>query len=71
MLPKPVSPFEQLLGPLEPETGVESAFAAALWKSFVRSIPAELAAPFREISVMDLLAKERALMVLPYRLDVK
>ena len=71
MLPKPVSPFEQLLGPLDPETRAESRLSQLIWKDLARLLPAELLAPLREISVMELLAKEKALSVLPYRVDVK
>lgn len=71
MLPKPVSPFEQLLGPLEPETRSNIGLADSLWRSVLQRIPSELAAPLRELSVMDLLAKEKVLTVMPYRIDVK
>ncbi|MFO0918870.1 MAG: signal peptide peptidase SppA [Planctomycetaceae bacterium] len=67
MLPKSVSPFEQLLGPLDAETRVSSG----LLKNVIQQLPAEWSAVLRDFSVMDLLAKEPALTVLPYRLEVK
>ncbi len=71
MLPRPINPFEQLLGPLEPETSARSAIPSALWAGLLQRLPTELTAPLRELSVMELLAKEKTLTVLPYRIDVK
>ena len=67
MLPKPTSPFEALLGPLDNETRLESAFNRIL----VRRLPAEWTKALRNITVMDLLAKEKVLTVLPYQMEVK
>jgi protease IV len=71
MLPKPVSPFEQLLGPLDPETGLDTMISQRVWSHLIQRIPAELLTPLKDLSAIELLTKERALTVLPYRIDVK
>lgn len=71
MLPKPVSPFEALLGPLDNETRLEGAFEAWVVRRLVKHLPGEWSASLRDLTVMDLLAKEKVLTVLPYRIDVK
>ncbi len=67
MLPKPTSPFEQLLGPLDPETGLE----LALRNLVLRRLPSAWTGPLRELSVMELLANEHVLTVMPYRIELK
>jgi protease-4 len=71
MLPKPVSPFEALLGPLDQETSLQGAWEALLARTLLRSLPAEWSAPLRDLSVMDLLLKEKTLTVMPYRIDIR
>ncbi len=66
-LPKPTSPFEALFGPIDPSTTSLRATSAALLKS----LPEEVASQLRGLSIYDLLAKERVLTVLPYRVLVK
>ncbi len=66
-LPKPTSPFESLFGPIDPSSTSLGATGSALLKS----LPEEIASQLRGLSIYDLLAKERVLTVLPYRVQVK
>ena len=66
-LPKPTSPFESLFGPIDPSSTSLGVTGSALLKS----LPEEVAAQLRGLSLYDLLAKERVLTVLPYRVQVK
>ena len=66
-LPKPISPFEQLFGPVDPSAASLKS-AAAIW---LKRLPPELAAQLKGLEVYDLLARERVLTVMPYRMLVK
>ena len=66
-LPKPTSPFESLFGPIDPSSTSLGVTGSALLKS----LPEEVASQLRGLSIYDLLAKERVLTVLPYRVKVK
>jgi protease-4 len=66
-LPKPTSPFEALLGPLESETRLSDAMLRSLWQR----LPASLQAPLRDLQAFETLANEPALTVMPFRLTVK
>ncbi len=66
-LPKPTSPFESLFGPIDPSSTSLGVTGTALLKS----LPEEVASQLRGLSIYDLLAKERVLTVLPYRVQVK
>ena len=66
-LPKPTSPFEALFGPIDPSVRV----AASLAKTWLDRLPPEFAAQMRNLEVYDLLAREKVLTVMPYRLLVK
>ncbi len=66
-LPKPVSPFEALFGPIDPAARV----GANLAKAWLDRLPSEFAAQLRSLEVYDLLAREKVLTVMPYRLLVK
>ncbi len=66
-LPKPTSPFETLFGPIDQSgTRLQSPGSALL-----KHLPDEVAAQLRGLSIYELLAKERVLTVLPYRVLVK
>jgi protease-4 len=65
-LPKAVSPFEQLLGPIEPET--RARFLAETWWS---ALPEGFRQPLRQLQTLELLAREPALTILPYQLRVR
>jgi len=71
MLPKSVSPFEQLLGPLNEETRVSSSWQAGMLSIWLKQLPTEWTGPLRDLSVMDLLSREKFLTVVPYRIDVR
>jgi protease-4 len=66
-LPKAVSPFEQLFGPIDPD--------AASLKSgpspFLKHLPPEVAAQLKGLDIYELLARERVLTVMPYRMLIK
>ena len=66
-LPKPTSPFESLFGPIDPSSTSLGVTGSAL----LNSLPEEVASQLRGLSIYDLLAKERVLTVLPYRVKVK
>ena len=66
-LPRPVSPFEQLFGPVDPNSATQRQVSASLMKM----LPPELAAQLKNLDVYELLARERVLTVVPYRLIVK
>jgi protease-4 len=71
MLPKSVSPFEQLLGPLNEETSIAAGWQAALLSTWLKQLPAEWIKPLRDVSAIDLLTKEKFLTIVPYRIDVR
>jgi protease-4 len=66
-LPKPTSPFEALLGPLDPTARLSSGIA----KAWLDRIPAEVSSQIKALEVYDVLARERCLTVLPYHLMIK
>lgn len=63
-LPRPISPFEQLFGPVDPS-------AASLKAAFVKHLPAELADQLKGLDIYEMLAHERVLAVMPFRMLVK
>ena len=66
-LPKPISPFEQLFGPVDPNAASLKSASAILMKH----LPPEVASQLKGLEVYDLLARERVLTVMPYRMLVK
>jgi protease-4 len=66
LLPKAVSPLEQLFGPLEESTSLRSAGRASL----ADLLPASLHNVLEAVSLSDLLARERILTVLPYKIQI-
>jgi protease IV len=66
-LPRPISPFEALFGPTDPSTRLVNDVT----KTWVNRLPPELATQIRGLELYELLAQERVLTVLPYRLFVK
>lgn len=66
-LPKPISPFEQLFGPADP--GAASLKAAS--SAWLRRLPPEVSDSLKGLEVYELLARERVLTVMPYRMLVK
>jgi protease-4 len=66
-LPKPTSPFEALFGPIDPSaTNLQSPAT-----SLLKHLPEEVTSQLRGLNIYELLAKERVLTVLPYRVLVK
>jgi protease-4 len=66
-LPKAANPFEALLGLSETETRADTA----AWSALLRRLPEPLQESLQDLSVIDALAREPALLVLPYRLRVR
>ena len=66
-LPKPTSPFEALFGPIDSST----RFKVGLGKAWLDQLPFELADQLKSLEVYDLLAREKVLTVMPYRLLIK
>lgn len=66
-LPKPVSPFEQLLGPIEPETQLSQG----AWTALLRRLPAEFREPLRDLQAFEILAREPGLTIMPFRLTIR
>jgi protease-4 len=65
-LPKPAHPFEALFGPLDTETRIASP-----WSSLLLQLPESVREPLRHLSAIDLLAREPALTLMPFRLNVR
>lgn len=63
-LPKPISPFEQLFGPVDPS-------AASLKAALVKHLPPELADQLKGLDIYEMLAHERVLALMPFRMLVK
>lgn len=63
-LPKPISPFEQLFGPTDPS-------AASLKAALIKHLPPELADQLKGLDIYEMLAHERVLAVMPFRMLVK
>ena len=68
VLPKPASPLEALFGPLDPNA--ESRSAAAVVSS-LRAVSPELVEHLEAATLVNLLAREPRLTLLPFRLTVK
>jgi protease-4 len=66
-LPKPVSPFEALFGPIDPTARIGST----LMKSWVDRLPNEVTSQLKNLESYDLLAKELILTVMPYQVQIK
>jgi protease-4 len=67
-LPKPKSPLEELFGPLGGETRTGGAAALA---NAAGVVSPDLAEALSGLGVIDLLAKERVLTLVPFRVSVK
>jgi len=70
VLPKAASPFEQLFGPIDPD--VESKLATgSLIMQELKSLSPELAEKFRMVQLINLLAKESRLTLMPFAVRVR
>jgi protease-4 len=70
ILPKPVSPLEQLFGPLDPDAEVQSHQTSSLVEA-ARSTAPELVEQLQGALMVQLLAREGRLLLMPFRLSVK
>ena len=66
-LPKPANPLEALFGPLDSETRLQTSATSAL----LQRLPEPLRESLRDLSVIDVLSREPALTVMPFRLRVR
>lgn len=66
-LPKPVSPFESLLGPIDATAKTREAALSRL----LGELAPQLAPELRRLRVMELFARERVLMLMPYSLRIE
>jgi len=69
-LPKPVSPFEALFGPLDTDARAQVAQNRAL-RTLLGQVAPELSDHLRAVGRINVLAGERRLLVLPFRLRVR
>jgi protease-4 len=69
ILPKATSPLESLLGPLDPNADARVSQAAV--REMLHSISPELTQNLNMLRLMQILSRERALAVMPFRLIVR
>ncbi len=69
VLPKATSPLESLFGPLDPNADTRLTQSAV--REMLHSISPDLAQNMRTLQLMQILSRERALAVMPFRLIVK
>ena len=69
-LPKPVSPFEALFGPLDTDARLQAARNRAVRKLLGQVAP-ELSVHLRNVGLINVLARERRLLVLPFRVRIR
>ena len=71
-LPKPVSPLEQLFGPLDPESSTSvSVTPTSALTALVREFIPDAAQRIQVLSVLQTLSRERALTILPFCLNIE
>lgn len=70
ILPKPTSPLEALLGPLDPEASASARTSAAV-RETLDAISPELTTKLQALETINLLAREPRLTLMPFRLKVK
>lgn len=70
ILPRPASPLEALLGPIDTDASLTNASSAAL-KSVIDSLSPEIAEHLKAADLINVLAREPRLLVMPFRLIVK
>ena len=72
ILPRPISPFESLLGPINPDeqTRVDGATEAAL-SNMLNSISPDLAEDLRHAMQVNRLARESRLMLMPFKIRIR
>ena len=71
-LPEPTNPFEALFGDaMSVRTALSAEIGDAAVSSFLARLPERIATPLGNLSVMSLLANERALVVMPFGVRVR
>lgn len=70
LLPKPVSPLEQLFGPLDPDAEVHARETSKLAETAKQMAP-ELVEQLQGAFMVNLLSREGRLLLMPFRLNVK
>jgi protease-4 len=70
-LPKAVSPFEALLGPIDAEARVATGVRERGLVELVRLVAPEAARKLDALRTLEVLAKERAALALPYSIEIK
>lgn len=69
MLPKATSPLESLFGPLDPNA--DTRMTQAAMREMLHGISPDLAQNLHTLRLMQILSRERALAVMPFRLIVR
>ena len=70
ILPKPVSPFESLFGPLDPDAGAKAAGGEALWRGLDGVAP-ELSSALRSAALVGRLSQQGPMTLQPFQLRVR
>ncbi len=70
ILPRPISPFEQLFGPIDAQMRGQAATASTLSQT-LGAISPDLARQLQAINLVNLLARESRLTLMPFRITVK
>ncbi len=70
-LPKAVSPFEALLGPIDAEARAATGVRERGLVELVRMVAPEAARKLDALRIMEVLSRERAALALPYSIEVK
>jgi protease-4 len=70
ILPRPSSPFEQLFGPVDADARISGSTANGTMH-LLKAISPELAAHLKSIAIVNLLAREPRLTLMPFRIMVK
>lgn len=69
ILPKPVSPFEQLFGPVDAQAKMKAQQKVMI--NTLKELSPEMAEQLKAMSTINLLAKEPKLLIVPFRLTIK
>ena len=70
ILPRPSSPFEQLFGPVDADARISGSAANGMMQ-WLEALSPELAAHLKNIAIVNLLAREPRLTLMPFRITVK
>ena len=70
ILPRPSSPFEQLFGPVDSDARIATSSANGTMQ-LLKSLSPELADHLKDFAIVNLLAREPRLTLMPFRITVK